>query len=83
MSKRCEGEVARAVLAEREECARLMCILCRHGIPLHGDYHVISEITEPERTEEAGLVVPAKTHKLEPPTAMECHGKPIRDRGKQ
>jgi hypothetical protein len=75
MSKRCDSEVAKAVAAEREACARLMCILCRHGVPLHGDYHVISEITD-----EAREIIIEKTRKLNPPLAIECHAKPIRTR---
>ncbi len=76
MTKRCENEVQRAILAEREACARLMCVLCRHEIPLHGDFHIIDRITDGPKE---GEPIPIE-RQINPPVAMACHGKVIRDR---
>lgn len=76
MTKRCENEVLRGVLAEREACAKLMCVLCRHGIPLHGDFHIIDKLVDAPKE---GELIPVE-RVINPPVAMACHAKPIRDR---
>lgn len=66
MSERCASEVTKALAAQRSEFSKIICILCKYGVPLHGEYHVIDEITDDP------MFGPQKPKAVAPAVALKC-----------